>query len=303
MNRQTPDRMVWINGRMVPWASATVPILSHGFSRASAIFEIFRIHRGPDGPVAFRMDDHLKRLMNSARLLQMEMAFGMDALVEAVRETVRRNRMEQGVVKILAYWGQEAVIQLVLESALDVAVFAVEESDQIRFDQTEPITACIPKWRKIHPETVPVEAKACANYLNGYLARRDAMQRGYDTGVMLGTDGFVAEGATETLFLVKDDVLKTPPRGRVLSSITRMSVLEIAQHLGIATQEAALLPDDLHQADELFVSYTGTKVSPIRRFEDRPLNAPGPITRRIQRKMADVLAFKENDFNKWFQNM
>jgi branched-chain amino acid aminotransferase len=299
----TSDLNVWMNNQFVPWKSATVPILSHGFSRASAIFEIFRIHKGPDGPAAFRMDEHLKRLMNSARLLQMDMAYSMDEIAEAVRKTVKLNHMEQGVIKILAYWGEEAVIQLVLESKLDLAVFAIPDSSQFHMDKKEPISACISKWRKIHPETVQVEAKACANYLNGYLARKDALDRGYDTGIMLGTDGFVAEGSTESLFLVKDGILKVPPLGRVLSSITRMTVKEIANHLNIAVVETTLFPDDLYQADELFVSYTGTKVSPISRFEDRLLDAPGPVTRRIKEKMDDVLAFKDETFRRWFQKI
>ena len=299
----TSDLNVWMNGQFVPWQSATVPILSHGFSRASAIFEIFRIHKGPDGPAAFRMDEHLKRLMNSARLLQMDMAYSMDEIAEAVRETVKLNHMEQGVIKILAYWGEEAVIQLVLKSKLDLAVFAIPDSSQFHLDKEEPISACISKWKKIHPETVQVEAKACANYLNGYLARKDALDRGYDTGVMLGTDGLVTEGSTESLFLVKDGILKVPPLGRVLSSITRMAVQEIASHLNIEAVETTVLPDDLHQADELFVSYTGTKVSPISRFEDRSLDAPGPVTRRIKEKIDDVLAFKDKTFRHWFQKI
>jgi branched-chain amino acid aminotransferase len=299
----TDNLNVWINGQFVPWKSATVPILSHGFSRASAIFEIFRIHKGPNGPAAFRMDQHLKRLMNSARLLQMDMAYSMDEIAEAVRETVTVNQMNQGVIKILAYWGEEAVIQLVLKSKLDLAVFAVPESALFHLDHEAPISACISKWRKIHPETVPVEAKACANYLNGYLARKDALDRGYDTGIMLGTDGFVAEGATESLFVVKDGVLRVPPLGRVLSSVSRMSVQAIADYLNIAAAETPLLPDDLRQAEELFVSYTGTKVSPISRFEDRILTAPGPLTSRIKEKMDDVLAFKDEKFSHWFQQM
>jgi branched-chain amino acid aminotransferase len=299
----TDNLNVWMNGQFVPWKSATVPILSHGFSRASAIFEIFRIHKGPDGPAAFRMDEHLKRLMNSARLLQMDMAYTMDEIADAVKETVALNHMEQGVIKILAYWGEEAVIQLVLESKLDLAVFAVPESSLLHLDNEVPISACISKWRKIHPETVQVEAKACANYLNGYLARKDALDRGYDTGIMLGTDGFVAEGSTEALFIVKDGVLKVPPLGRVLSSISRMSVQEIADHLNIPAVETPLLPGDLHRADELFVSYTGTKVSPISRFEDRILDAPGPVTRRIKEKMDGVFAFKDEKFKRWFQKM
>ena len=299
----TDDLTVWMNGQFVPWKSATVPILSHGFSRASAIFEIFRIHKSPDGPAAFRMDEHLKRLMNSARLLQMDMAYSMDDIADAVKETVKKNQMEQGVIKILAYWGEEAVIQLVLDSKLDLAIFTVPESALSHLDNEMPISACISKWRKIHPETVQVEAKACANYLNGYLARKDALNRGYDTGIMLGTDGFVAEGSTESLFIVKDGVLKVPPLGRVLSSISRMSVQEIATDLGIAVAETPLLSNDLQQADELFVSYTGTKVSPISRFEDRILAAPGPVTRRIKEKMDAVFAFQDEKFNHWFQQM
>jgi branched-chain amino acid aminotransferase len=297
------DQKAWINGQFVPRQSATVPLLSHGFSRASAIFEIFRIHKGPRGPAAFRMDEHLKRLMNSARLLQMEMAYSVDEIAEAVRQTVRLNSMEQGIIKILAYWGEEAVLQLVLRSKLDLAVFALSDPSQFRLDILEPVSACVSKWRKLHPQTVPVQAKACANYLNGYLARKDALDRGFDTGIMLGTDGFVAEGSTESLFLVKDGILKAPPPDTTLPSISRMSVLDLAAHLGIAAREAPLLPKDLHQADELFISSTGNKVLPVFRFEDRYINAPGPVTRRIRIKMNDVLAFKDEDFNGWFQKI
>ena len=292
---------VWINGSFVPLKSATVPILSHGFSRGSAIFEIFRVHDGPQGPAAFRMDQHLKRLMKSARLLHMTMAYDIEEIAAAVRKTVQRNAMKQGLVKILAFWGQEAVIQLVLESKLDLAVFAIPQSKAIPLDKQQSISACIARWRKLHPETIPVEAKACANYLNGYLARKDALDRGFDTGIMLGTDGFVAEGATESLFVVKDGVLKTPPLGRVLASITRMSILKIARHLNIQSAETALLPQDVYEADELFISYTGTKVSPIGRFEERRLKAPGPVTQRLQSQMHAILTFKDPEFSHWFQ--
>lgn len=297
------DQRAWINGQFVPRQSATVPLLSHGFSRASAIFETFRIHKGPSGPAAFRMDEHLKRLMNSARLLQMEMAYSVDEIAEAVRQTVRRNHMEQGIIKILAYWGEEAVIQLVLKSKLDLAVFALLDPSQFRLDILEPVSACVSKWRKLHPQTVPVEAKACANYLNGYLARKDALDRGFYTGIMLGTDGFVAEGSAESLFLVKDGTLKAPPLQKVLPSITRMAVMDIARSLGIPISEAPLLPEDLYQADELFISSTGTKVLPVFKFEDRFMDAPGPVTRRIRIKMNDVLAFRDEDFNGWFQKI
>ncbi|MBW2589219.1 MAG: aminotransferase class IV [Deltaproteobacteria bacterium] len=292
---------VWFNGKMIPWHEATVPLLSHGFSRGSAIFEVFGIHESPDGPVAFRMDEHLKRLMKSAGLLGMEMAYSTDEIVSAVTETVKTNDLGRGLIKMLAYWGEEAIIDLVLESKLDLVIFAIPASEELGMDRTQPITACLSKWRKIHPETVPVEAKACSNYLNGYLARRDAFNRGFEVGLMLGTDGFLAEGSIESVFLVKDGILKTPPLGRVLSSITRLSILQVAPMIGIPISEEPILQEELFTADEIFTSHSGVKVSPVARFEDRVLQAPGPITKQLMEQMNNIINFSDDRFNSWFQ--
>ena len=294
------DAKVWLNGKLIPWREATVPLLSHGFSRGSAIFEVFGLHEGPDGLFAFRMDEHLKRLMKSAELLEMEIAYSSEEIIDAVTETVRANDIGRGLVKILAYWGEEAIIKLVLESKLDVAIFAVPESEELGMDNTNPISACLSKWRKIHPETVPVAAKSCSNYLNGYLARKDANSRGFDVGLMVGTDGFLAEGSIESVFLVKDGVLKTPPLGRVLSSITRKSILQAAPMNGIPTSEDSILPGELFTADEIFTSHSGVKVSPVARFEDRNLQAPGPITKQVMELMNNIVNMSDDRFNDWF---
>jgi len=294
---------VWLNGNFIPWEKATVPLLSHGFSRASAIFEVLGIHKGPDGPVAFRIDQHLKRLYRSAELLGMKLDYSNDDIATAVAETVQVNNMERGLVKLLAYWGEEAVIKLVLESNLDLAIFAIPASEELGLDNTQPISACLSKWRKIHPETMPVEAKACANYLNGYLVRKEALERGFDVGFTLGTDGFLAEGSIESVFLVKDGILKTPPLGRILSSITRMSVLQAASTLGIPISEDAILPEALFSADEIFVSHTGIKVSPVARFENRTIQAPGPVTRQLMTLMDNILNFSDERFKDWFTAM
>jgi branched-chain amino acid aminotransferase len=299
----TEEKKVWLNGEFIPWASATVPILSHSFSRASAIFEIFRIHSGPLGPAAFRMDAHLKRLMNSARLLEMEMCYSVDTIAEAVAQTVIRNDMDTGVVKIMAYWGEEAVIRLLPQSKPDLAIFAVPETPEMNLDSSKPVKACISKWRKIDPETVPVSAKACSNYLNSYLARKDAVTRGFDIGIMLGTDGLVAEGSAESVFIVKDGIVKIPPLGRVLPGISRMSVLEMTQSMGLEIVEAPLDRDDLYDADEMFLSHTGVKVEPVRQFEDKHLAAPGPITRRLMEQMARILSFQDESYMQWMQKL
>jgi len=294
------DSKVWLNGKLIPWQEATVPLLSHGFSRGSAIFDVFGIHEGPDGLFAFRMDEHLKRLMKSAELLEMEIAYSTEEIIDAVTETVRVNDIGRGLVKILAYWGEEAIIKLVLESKLDVAIFAVPESEELVMDDTSPISACISKWRKIHPETVPVAAKSCSNYLNGYLVRKDANNRGFDVGLTVGTDGFLAEGSIESVFIVKDGVLKTPPLGRVLSSITRKSILQAVPTIGIPTSEDSILPEELFTADEIFTSHSGVKVSPVARFEDRNLQAPGPITNQVMELMNNILNMSDDRFSDWF---
>jgi branched-chain amino acid aminotransferase len=299
----TNDFKVWLNGDLIPRQKATVPLLSHGFSRASAIFDVFGVHVGPNGPMAFRMNDHIKRLMKSAELLGMEMAYSEEEIVEAVKTTVNANHLGRGIVKMLAYWGEEAVIKLVLDSKLDLAIFTIPEGEELALDKPRSLSACLSKWRKIHPETVPVGAKACSNYLNGYLARRDANQRGFDIGILLSTDGFLAEGSIEAIFTVKDGVLKTPPLGRILSSITRMSILQAAPEIGIPVEEGPIAAEELLAADEVFTAHTGIKVEAITRLENRELPNAGPVTKQVMKLMDNIIQFKDDRFRDWFQSL
>jgi len=295
------DSKVWLNGHLIPRQEATVPILSHGFSRASAIFDVFGVHVGPTGPAAFRMDEHIKRLMRSAELLGMELAYSAEEIIAAVKTTVNVNHLGRGIVKMLAYWGEEAVIKLVLDSKLDLAIFTIPQSEELALDKPKPLSACLSKWRKIHPETVPVGAKACSNYLNGYLARRDANQRGFDIGIMLSTDGFLAEGSIESIFMVKDGILKTPPLGRILSSITRMSILQAVPEVGIPVIEEPISAEELLAADEVFTAHTGIKVEAITRLENRKFSDPGPVTKQVMQLMENIIQFKDDRFQAWFQ--
>jgi branched-chain amino acid aminotransferase len=295
------DAKVWLNGKLVAWSEATVPLLSHGFSRGSAFFEVFGVHVGPEGPMAFRMDQHLKRLLGSAELLEMELAYSVEEIVAAIKTAVGANNLGRGIIKMLAYWGEEAIINLVLDAKLDLAVFALPQNDDLKLDQAESLSACVSKWRKIHPATVPVAAKACSNYLNGYLVRKDAVNRGFDIGIALDTDGFLAEGSIESVFIVKDGILMTPPLGRILSSITRMSILDAAAKVGIPAREVPISAEELSQADEIFTCHTGIKVEPIARLDDREFKTPGPVTGRVMQLMNDIIEFRDQRFMDWFQ--
>ncbi len=291
----------WRNGELIPPEKATVHLLSHALSRGSAVFEVFGTHPGPRGTMAFRMDEHLKRLATSLQWLEMELSCTMDELAEGVKEVVAANGVGRGLVKILAYWSEESVIDLVPRVPLDVAVFAIPDGGELSLDQWRNISVCISKWRKLHPETVPVEAKACANYLNGYLARKDAQDRGFDLGLLAGTDGFLEEGSVEAVFLVRDGGLVTPPAHRILRSITRQSILEAAPAAGISVREEAVRPQALFSADEIFTSHSAIKVAPVERVEDRRLHAPGPVTRKLMELMDDILSFRDHRFASWFQ--
>ena len=297
----TSERQVWLNNEFIPGSAATVPLLSHSFSRASAIFEIFRIHAGPQGPAAFRMTAHLKRLLNSARLLDMDLCYSLEDIAKAVSETAARNKIESGLVKIMVYWGEEMVIGLLPNTTTDVAIFTVAETDDMHLDSSEPVTTCLSKWHKIDPRTVPVEAKACSNYLNAYLARKEAAKRGFDVGIMLDTDGFLAEGSTESLFLIQGEEIKVPPLGHVLAGISRMSVLEMAAKMGLQAVQQSLNFEDLQQADEMFLSHTGNKVEMVSQFEQKYMQVPGPITKKLRNQMHRILTFKDDAYNDWME--
>jgi len=292
---------VWLNNKIIRWEDAQVPILSHGFSRGSAVFEVFGTHMVPGGVAAFRMDAHLKRLERTVSLLGMELGYSIPEIIKAVSDITAINKSERGVVKLMAYWGEEAIINLVLKSKLDVAIFTIPATDELGLDGVKTVSACLSTWKKLHPETVPVQAKACANYLNGYLVRKDANDRGFDLGLNVGTDGFLAEGSIESVFIVKDGILKTPPLGRILASVSRDSILHAAKQSDIEVYETTLVKEDLYTADEMFTCHTGSKVTPIFRFEEKEMEAPGPVTARMTEIMDNIMNSRDSRFTNWFQ--
>ena len=297
------ERWVYKNGSFVKWPEATVHMMSHSFARGSTIFEVISFYDTASGPAVFRLHDHIARLEKSAAYLNMELPLGHEALCRAVADTVHRNRLSKGVIKVVGYYPQFALDIQPPQKRLDIAIFAMDPSldvEGLGFSFEKGTTAGIACWRKLDPETVPIEAKAAANYLNGMIARLDVQKRGLEDAIMLDTQGFIAEGATESIFLVEDGRLLTPCLGTVLDSITRRSILQVARHLGIETFEGRLKPELLFTAAEVFFANTPFKVIPVRRIEDREMPAaPGPVQRRLWDALQKIVTGADPAFVYW----
>ncbi|HUT53452.1 MAG TPA: aminotransferase class IV [bacterium] len=297
-------RKVWMDGKLVPFSKAQVHILSHSFCRGSAVFEVMSVHPTPRGPAVFRLDEHVARLARSAELVHMKLPLSARALKQAVAETVAANKIGMGMAKLICYYGGVEFEVVPRDPAVSVFVAAVDLARDVnaeRFNQYErsPASVTIARWRRLDPRTVPLESKCAANYLGGMVAKLEAIKQGFTAPVLLDLDGNLAEGATESLFLVKDRVLKTPPLGKILSGITRKSILQVARDIGITTVEKKLKPAELMDADEAFFTSSIVKTWPIARVNGKSLKAPGEITRLLDKVMDKVVTGKVRRYNKW----
>jgi branched-chain amino acid aminotransferase len=233
----------------------------------------------------------------------MELPGTKQSIHEAVLEAVRRNGVRQGFIKIICFYSQIAFEILPPQKMLDLSIFVVDPQEDLgglKFPVERGVSACISKWRKLDPETVPVEAKAAANYLNGMMARGEAKKRGFDNAIMLDTQGFIAEGGTESVLLVKGGVLMAAGLGTVLASISRKSLLQAAQVIGIPTFEGRLRPELFFEAEEIMFSGTPMKALPIRQIENRVLEkVPGPVTQKLSSLVNDIVAGNDERFKTW----
>jgi branched-chain amino acid aminotransferase len=297
------DRVVYLGGEYRSWDEANVPIMSHSFGRGSAIFEVIGFHDTPAGPAVFRLDEYVSRFWRSASLLGMEPPLTQEELQEAVLQTVKRSGLKSGLIKVFGFYPEISFGILPPRERFRVAVFvfSLEEALGDRGESAPgTVTACVSQWRRLDPQTVPIEAKVAANYVNGMLARAEARKKGFDYAVLLDTQGFLAEGATESFFLVREGRLLTPSLGMVLQSITRKSLLTVAETMGVETFTGRLSPALLDEAEELFLSGTSAKLVPIRQMDARILSgAPGPVTQRLAERIEAITAGRDEQFRGW----
>ena len=279
----------WIDGKFVDCMDARVPLLSHSFSRASAIFEVMAITPAKDGPAFFCLDEHLDRFFYSAQSTYMTLPIDKKRLKEALMETARLNSIQNGLAKFYAYF-PDIELQTTASDHISLAIFCLD-STHIGVspeDAYKPVSVGISRYRKLHPETTAVHAKVVGNYVNGYLAKTEIKRRGFDEVLMLDTNGYVAEGPTSNIFFIKGSDIHTPTKENVLPGITRRVVMEVLAEMGYQVKETHILTEDLERYDEAFFSGTLRPVQPIRNIESTVFKCPGALTAALLSRMQEV---------------
>jgi branched-chain amino acid aminotransferase len=281
-----PVDKIWMDGKLVDWEDATVHVLTHALHYGSGVFEGVRAYHTKRGAAVFRLQDHIRRLFRSAHVYQMEIPFSQDELCQAVKDTVRENGMDACYIRPLVYRGYGEMGLNPLHAPVNVTVAVWPWGTYLGEESLDTgVRAKISSWKRSDHNILPPGAKATGQYINSGLAKVEALKGGYDEGIMLNMAGHVTDGPGENIFIVKDDVLYTPPfSAGCLDGITRDSVITIAKELGHGVVERNLSRFDLYTADEAFYTGTAAEVAPIREIDDRPVgaNGRGPVTKELQ---------------------
>jgi len=275
---------IWMDGELVDWDDAKIHVLTHTLHYGSGVFEGIRAYATSRGPAVFRLTDHMRRLHESASLLQMEIPFSVDELVEATKATIRACEVDSCYIRPLAYLGYGEMGLNPLPCPVQVSIAVWPWGTYLGDEGVKRgVRMKISTWRRMDPNVNPVAAKGTGIYVNSSLAKVEALHGGYDEAILLNTQGSVSEATGENVFVVKRGVLLTPPLSAgALEGLTRDSVMTIARDFGYEVREQELLRTDLYLADEAFLCGTAAEIVPIREVDDREIGEPGEITRKIQ---------------------
>ena len=298
---------IWFNDKLVPWEDATIHVLTYALHYGSAVFEGIRAYKTDDGCKIFRLDEHIKRLLNSAKIYRMNIPYSHQELKNACRIIVSSNDLNEGAyIRPIAFRGYDDLgLHAHNNDAIDVVVAAWEWGPYLgNASLNDGVDACVSSWNKINPNTVPFMAKASGNYLSGTLVAMEARQNGYDEGILLDSKGMVSEGAGENIFMVKDGNLYTPPlSSSVLDGITRDAVIKIAGSLKLGVIETEIPREQLYIADELFFTGTAVEITPIKSVDKITIGTgtKGPVTAQIQKVFFGLFDGSTEDSWGWLE--
>ena len=291
---------IWMNGELVDWADARIHVGSHGLHYGSGVFEGIRCYETEKGPAVFRLQDHLQRLEDSAKVLFMDLPYSVKELRAATHELVAANGLPSCYVRPIAFFGYGELGVAAAGNPVDVVIISFPWGAYLGEDgQKTGISTMISSWERVGPNVIPHVAKATGIYLNSMLATTEARRSGYDEAIMLTRDGYVADGPGENIFVVKNGRLLTPPLSMsILPGITRDTIINIASALGYPVEETLLIRTDLYLADEVFMVGTATEVAPVRAVDGHEIGI-GPITLELQKAYLDAVQGRDQRWSDW----
>jgi len=300
----TPTEKIWHNGRFIRWEEATIHVLSHVVSYGTSVFEGIRCYTTPSGPAVFRLNEHVRRLVDSAKIYRMEnLGYSSAELAEAMIELVRVNKMDSCYIRPIVLRGYGEMGVNPLKNPIDVYIACWSWGKYLGDEAlAEGVDVCVSSWNRIAPNTLPALAKAGANYMNSQLIKMEALANGYSEGIALDANGYVSEGSGENIFVVRDGRIHTPPLGAsVLPGITRDSVLTLARELGIPVVETLVPREMLYIADEVFFSGTAAEITPIRSIDRIAVGKGrrGPIAEKLQKEFFAIVNGAKPDQYSW----
>lgn len=294
---------IWIDGEMVDWKDAKIHALSHVIHYGTSVFEGIRVYGNENGTCVFRLEEHVKRLFDSAKVYKMDIPFTEKEIADAIIETVRENGLTSCYVRPIAFRGYGELGVSPFGCPVNVVIAAWEWGSYLGEEgMANGVDVGVSSWRKPAPDTFPTLAKCGANYMNSQLAKMEAIDNGYDEAIMLDYQGFVSEGSGENIFLVENGVLHTPSMASSnLRGITRDSIIKLAGSLGLEVVEETISRERLYLADEVFFTGTAAEVTPIRSIDHRSIGIGkrGPITEEIQKTFFEIVEAKRDDEFGW----
>ena len=294
---------IWHNGKLIPWEDAQIHVLSHVVSYGSSVFEGIRCYDTKQGPAAFRLREHMRRLLNSGHIYRMECPYSLDELCAAAAEVVRESHLSSCYIRPIVLRGYGEIGVNPLQNPIEVYIACWEWGAYLGTEALEQgVDVCVSSWARMAANTLPAMSKAGANYMNSQLIRMEAMANGYSEGIALDTNGYVSEGSGENIFLVQDGVVSTPPlASSVLPGITRNSILALCEDLAIPVREQMIPREMLYIADEVFFTGTAAEVTPLRSIDRITVGAGkrGTVTRRLQEEFFAILSGAKPDRHNW----
>lgn len=289
---------------MVPWEQAQVHVMSHVIHYGSSVFEGLRCYETPTGSAIFRLQDHTRRLFDSAKIYRMPIPYSQDDINQACRDVISQNELTNAYIRPVAYFGMGTLGLNALDKCeVDVAVGAIEWGAYLGEEGLKNgIDVCIASWSRTTSASIPVLSKAGGHYMNAQLIVTEAQRNGYAEGISVNDQGLVSEGSGENVFVIRDGIIHTPPlSAAILGGITRDTVMTIARHLGHEVREVSVPREMLYVADEVFFSGTAAEVTPVRSIDrlDVGDGKPGPITKSIQDHFFGLFNGEQQDQWNW----